>query len=382
MQYSDYYTQMAESGCYREHVAGDLRSFRYPHLLDFEEHFSFQKDRLYWRFIPAKEEADTLSLLRKIAAEDITVYEFLSPAAREIHRKDMTGQKSNEVEKQQAFEEICALYANRQTDFPVVTANRQCLKDMPVRRGFEAVAALYADLADVPVWMVCLKQEKEGQLPFPYGSMLKGTDLVFTDENALNHGQDFLHALYHLKEGIPGVNGDNLSVQEWWADVPALYAMQLSQGRMGRRIRKKPSPHPIHFTDYIYLRAFLGQAFVEEGSSALAHPVFSIIEPSIRLMMYALEQCGRADSFGERIHILADAVLADHTRELEGCFDTVFGAGSFRAVYDTYGIYEKYTIACRFADPKRLDRILFDGEPLLPCMREDIDLERYWKDCL
>ena len=378
MEYSVYYAQKMQEGCYLEHTAGDLQNFRYPHLLLFEKDFSFQKERLYWQFVPAENETGISSVLRRIAAEDITVYEFLLPSAREIHFKDMTGEKSTEAEKQQAFEEVCTLYENREKDFPEVQFRKICLGDIPVRRGFEAVAALYENLVKVPVWMVCLKQA--GPLPFPYGSMLKGTDLVLTDENAFNFGQDFLHALYHLKEGIPGVCNDNLFVQEWWADVPALYAMQLEKGRMGRRIRKKPSPHPIHFTDYIYLRAFLGQAFVKEGSTTSAHPVFGMIEPAIRLMMYALEQCGRADDFGDRIRILSDAVLADRTEELTSCFDMVFGEGSFTAIYDTYGIYEKYERAKRFADSKQLDKILFETGPLLPYIRKDIDLERLWKD--
>ena len=395
--YQSYYEEQSARSVYRRHLAGDVSCFRYPHLEKVKNAFRYHPELKYWKFSVPDEtledgmEAD--ALIREIGAEDITLYEFLVPEAKRLHGLDMAGVVPTQEEKQTAFEGVCRLYEERKRCFPSVTMETVTPASLKVRRGFEAVAELYEDLADVPVHMVTLNLPGKSRAgtPFPFGSMLKGTDLVYTDGNQMNYGQDLLHALYHLKEGIPGNGDDNLFVEEWWADVPSLYAMQLAKGRMARRIRLRPSPHPIHFTDYIYLRAFLGQAFVpENGASenapdAALHPLFGVIEPSVRLMIYAMVNSGKIQSDEELIRILADAVLKDETQKLQHLFELSFGKGSFAAVYDTYGIYEKLEKAAAFADRKLLDEILF-GETVLPdlfpsCPNSE-DIERIWKDPL
>ena len=416
--YQSYYEKRSSQGAYQRHLAGDVSCFRYPQLEEMKNAFRYQAERKYWQFVfpgmfsgsadgfpmdpdlalPEGEECP--ALLRKIGAEDITLYEFLVPEAKLLHGLDMAGAASSYEEKQAAFEGVCGLYAQRQALFPDVTMETVTLSSLQVRRGFEAVAELYKDLADVPVRMVTLRfpdinritDKKRKCTPFPFGSMLKGTDLVFTDGNRMNFGQDLLHALYHLREGIPGAGDDNMFVEEWWADVPSLYAMQLAKGRMARRKRLRPSPHPIHFTDYIYLRALLGQAFVAVGPAAsgsenaedgLLHPLYRVIEPSIRLMLYVMQNSGKVRSDEEMVRILTDAVLKDETQRLQQLFELTFGEGSFAAVYDTYGIYEKLERAARFADRKLLDDILFGDAvvpDLLPPCPDCGDIERIWKD--
>ena len=398
--YQHYFENRSDGGFYRKHLAGDTSCFRYPHMEAFEGAFTYREDLQYWQFShgtgilgeyaePLHKNVQDPDLLRRIGAEDITLYEFLVPEAKKIHAFDMAGVVSSEEAKQVAFEGVYKLYEEREDAFPTVKLQTVTLSGVPVRPGFQPVADLYWDLANVPVQMVTVETEKTGamrgdSLPFPFGSMLKGTDLVFTDGNPLNFGQDLLHALYHLKEGIPGIQEDNLYVEEWWADVPSLYAMQLAKGRMARRKRLRPSPHPIHFTDYIYLRALLGQAFAPETEPAAAlHPVFRVIEPSIRLMLYALANSNKIRSEEELIRILADAVLRDEMQGLTDSFETVFGPGSFEGIYDTYGIYEKLDRAARYADRKQLENIFFGGEALpdlLPPSSGTEDIERIWKD--
>lgn len=207
--------------------------------------------------------------------------------------------------------------------------------------------------------------------------MLKGTDVVLTDGSALNFGQDIVHALYHLHEGIPGIGDDNCYVRELWAPVPAFYALQLAEGRLSRRIRLKPSPHSIHFTDYIFLRAYLSQGFANASAGeAVAHPAYAVIEPAIRLMVSVLDQ----KSAWDRNRILSDAVLADKDDELVSCFECLYGEGSFAAIFDTYALYDKRRRALEFVEERILDGIMFKGEALLPTDMPSEVVERIWKD--
>lgn len=398
--FRSYYEAGLAKEAYITHTAGDVSGFRYPHLGSFERYFRYDPRWKYWQFDPAltgSEPGGETDLLRRYGAEDITLWEFLVPEAKKLHTLDMGGVSALDEEKQAAFEAVKTAYAQREIRFPGMRAQTFALRDLPVRKSFQPVAALYEDLADIPVRMITVEAgELSGASPFPFGSMIKGTDLCFTDGNAMNFGQDFLHSLYHLKEGIPGVNDDNLYVEEQWADVPALYAMQLAAGRMARRKRLRPSPHPIHFTDYIYLRALLGQAFAGEadisgtepaGSGAAAagllHPIYGVIAPSIRLMICGLIESGAVQEEQDIVRILADAVLEDQTDELVRSFERVFGEGSFAGVYDTYSIYDKFDRALQFAPKTKLNRVLFGDQedfPVLPPHMGRADTERIWRD--
>ncbi len=371
MNYQDYLSLKKTDGSFIPHNAGDTKTFRYPHLEHFQRYFSYNKQMEYWQFTPGKG-TDTADAAGKIAREDITVYEFILPAARKLHFLDMAGVRYPEDDCEEAFRQVSELYQGKETGFPKAVFQTVYLKNLAIKKGFEYLQRLYQDLIDVPIHVLTLESVPQ----FPFGSVLKGTDLLVTDGSPMNFGQDILHILYHLKEGIPGQSSNNCFVQEIWAPVPALYALQLSEGRMSRRKRIVVSPHIIHFTDYIYLRAYLGQAFVQSDKEETIHPIYRIIEPSIQPIMYAL----RDQATFDRIRILADAVLEDKPEELISEFDKHFGKGSFSDVYGTYSIYEKYELMTHWIDPKKAEEIFFESPSLLPgsCSREQI--LSIWKD--
>lgn len=369
-------------GNYIEHNAGDVSSFRYPHARQLASSFAFDEGLKYWRLRVEGVTDGGLSAARALAVEDITLYEFLSPAARRIHCLDMVGLTADEELREQAFDEVSCLYERREKLADCLELHSVRLTDISSREGFGVLSDLYQQIADVPVRVLTVDASKTGVtareavVPWPFGSVLKGTDIVVTDGNPLNLGQDLLHALYHLQEGIPGVDDDNCFVRELWAPVPALYALQLAEGRLSRRRRLRPSPHPIHFTDYIYLRAYLGQGLARPVADPYAHPAYAVIEPSLRLMFHAL-----ADKDAEARHrILADAVLCDRHSALVDCFERRFGEGSFAAIYDTYDLYDKYQRALMYVDERELDRIMFEDGRLIPSDVPMGIVERLWKE--
>ena len=357
MDFRDYLKSKRSEGAFTVHNAGDTTGFRYPHLEHLSHDFRYVTDLSYWAADPEAGSEALHAAIRGFAAEDITVWEFLSPAARRIHLFDMTGASYGDELRQQAFTEVKSMYEHRESRFPQSEFHEVRLSDLAVRSGFEYVMELYDDIRDVPIRMLTLKDVPM----FPFGSVLKGTDIVITDGRPLNFGQDMLHALYHIKEGIPGMHGNNCDVEETWAAVPALYALQLAEGRMSRRRRLKPSPHLIRFTDYIYLRAYLGQAFAPDGCGAM-HASYSIIEPSVRIMISSLANKTEYD----RNRILAQAVLEDKTDELIDCFERRYGNGSFSEIYGTWSLYDKYDLALKYISKKELDEIMFEGRDLLP----------------
>lgn len=375
--FREYLKRAKLTGQFLEHNAGDTLSFRYPHAERFRCSFDYDDALKCWRLANTElQESGRLSGLSGVAAfaaEDITVYEFLSPSARCIHCLDTIGVPYGDDLRERAFSEVLALYEGRDERFPNIVVDSVRAVDLPVREEFSYLRELYSDVAQTPIRIVT----HDVAAMWPFGSVLKGTDLVLTDGGALNFGQDIVHALYHLHEGIPGINGDNCFVREIWAPVPALYALQLSEGRLSRRVRLKPSPHPIHFTDYIFLRAYLGQGFANAAAeNTVAHPAYAIIEPAIRLMVSALDR----KSAWERNRILSDAVLADRVDELVSCFERRYGKGSFAAIFDTYALYDKRRFALEFVEEDVLDDIMFAGEVLLPTDVPREVVERIWRD--
>ena len=375
MRYLDYLEKARSRKAFAEHIAGDVGSFRYPHASSFESLFRYDGELRCWLSDAESGEGEHATCpLRAFAAEDITAYEFLSPAARQIHCLDMICIPYSEDLRERAFSEVCSLYEDRNNVFGKANVRTARAADLPVREEFSYLHDLYHGVEQVPIRFV----QFGGCETWPFGSVLKGTDVVIADENALNFGQDMLHALYHLNEGIPGVNDDNCFVREIWAPVPALYALQLAEGRLSRRIRLKPSPHPIHFTDYIFLRAYLGQGYapVDAGNACSAHPALAVVEPSIRLMNSALGEVSAWD----RNRILADAVLADKVDELIVRFEQRYGPGSFSAIFDTYALYDKRRRALEYVGEAELDEIMFGGPALIPTDVSPETVERLWKD--
>lgn len=350
---------------YIEHIAGDTSGFRYPHLSKWERCFIYDEKRQIFMF------KGTENGLKEIASEDITTYEFVVPEARKLHLSDMLSCPYTEKDKQIAMNAVYETYKNRKEIFDKAETKTIMVKDFPIKTGYEYIKEIYADYMDTPINIVFMDNAE-----FPFGSILKGTNIIITNKNQYNLGQDILHMLFHLKEGIKGQNGDNMSVKEIWAPVPELYALQLTKGRMARRIRLSPSPHPIHFTDYIYLRAYLGQAFLPDGNTDKPHPVYSFIEPAIQLIFKALENLEEYD----RNRILSDAVLLDRTEELTNRFNDYFGKESFTDIFDQYTLYDKYKLVGKYILEKEVQRIMFPRKLILDTgINKDVIYEHWRK---
>lgn len=364
MGYRDRYAEAENEGRYIRHVAGDVSSFRYPHLEKWSHLFAYDSGLQLFVYEGSDEE------LRQIAAEDITTYEFITPEARKLHVSDMLAFEVTEEDREAAFDSVLRCWANRKQLFSDTEIRTICPRDMYMRPEFRYIGEIYRDQMDIPVKVVTVKGGR-----FPFGSVLKGTNIIITDGNECNLAQDMVHMLFHLREGIAGPDNDNMYVEEIWANVPDLYALQLLKGRMARRIRKRTSPHPIHFTDYIYLRAFLGLAFTPEKTADRLHPVYGVIEPALRPVFRALE--------GERpedlCRIIADAVLLDCAGELVKKFDDCFGSGAFMSIYDQYSLYDKYSLAGKFIKQDELDRMMFGGSRILDTEADEDYVESIWR---
>ena len=104
--YQHYFENRSDGGFYRKHLAGDTSCFRYPHMEAFEGAFTYREDLQYWQFShgtgilgeyaePLHKNVQDPDLLRRIGAEDITLYEFLVPEAKKITSN--RGKKQTEI---------------------------------------------------------------------------------------------------------------------------------------------------------------------------------------------------------------------------------------------------------------------------------------------
>lgn len=361
--YSEIYQNACQNQDYQEHLAGDLSGFRYPHLRNCENLFSFSQKLQTYMY-----HGDDSDIM-KVAQEDITVYEFLSEKARKLHLSDMLGCKYGEEDKEAAMDDLLQTYCNRAEIFKNASVSTVSFADFDLKEGYEYLKELYQELLSTQIKVFTLPKKT-----FPFGSVLKGTNIIITDQNKTNLGQDLVHMLFHLQEGIPGKENDNEYVKEIWADVPKLYAFQLQCGRMGRRIRLKNSPHLIHFQDYIYLRAYLGQCMDLSTPDAL-HPVYRLIEPALQFIFYALKD----KSLYDQNRMIADAILCDKTEELVSEFDACFGVGSFRCIYGTYSIYDKYHLALQFMSKEKVEEIMFKSETRISTTLDPEFVEEFWR---
>ena len=196
------YLKVYEEACqrqeYQEHIAGDITQFRYPHLKAYEKLFEFSPN--IQTFIYKGDDSE----IKNIAQEDITIYEFLSDKARRIHISDMLGCQYQENDKEAAMKDLLETYENRKAIFEASSVMTVTLGDFVIKEGYEFIGELYQNLMSEEIKILTVPQKT-----FPFGSVLKGTNIIITDQNKTNLGQDLIHMLFHLNEGIPGMDHDN-----------------------------------------------------------------------------------------------------------------------------------------------------------------------------
>lgn len=326
------YENFKKKNIYLERNAGDIQTFRYPHLEKYSINFQFDKKNNVFVL-----NNDINVTINGISTNEITVYELLNQTAKKLHLYDFLGYKASFSEKYKAYRSICKDYEKNVKNgkwFYDTKIEKINIKDLLVRNEFSYIKTFINKSKNNDIF-IC-RFENTPSI-FQFGSTLKGTNIVFIDNNDSNYGQEIFHIIYHLEEGIPGFNNDNLNIIEKWADVPYLYLMQLLEGRLVRRVRQKTSPHDIKFLDYVFLRAYIGQAFVDENENPYYHSIYSLIEPSIKLLISSFSN----KDIIKINELLIDGICYDKTDNIKNEFNSKYGEGSYEKIYFDFNLFNR-----------------------------------------
>lgn len=346
---------------YSERIAGDVSEFRYPHLNEVSGNFEYDDDKKTFFLKKAVEETIT-----KISINEITLYELLNQTAKRLHLFDFFGYQATEEEKYKAFQSVCEDYKRNQETgnwnlkFDIQKVD---ISKIEIRDEFEYLKTFIRNSANCIVYFC---KFKDVQTMFQIGGMLKGTNIVFIDSNRASFCQELFHAIYHLEEGIPGVNGDNLNIVEVWGNVDALYLKQLIEGRLSRRIRKNSSPHDIKFLDYVFLRAYIGQAFLKTDETAIFHSAYSLIEPTMKLLFDSMQT-----DIKSKNQIVIDGICYDKTETIKSRFNAKYGEGAYEKVFYDFNLFHRISTIKEICKTQKISyedtlNIMFSSEKLIP----------------
>ena len=360
---------------FQTRIAGDTTTFRYPHLNHLSSYFRY--DSRLKAFI-----LDRLNnkLLSEITINDITTYELLNPEAKRLHLYDFFGFKATDEEKYNAYSSVKKDYLdNKRNGFWKYPCQIKLIniKDIKIRDEFEHLRDFINKSKDSSIIFYLFN---DVDFMFQFGSTLKGTNIVITDDNKANFYQELFHIIYHLEETIPGVDNDNLNIEEIWGNADSLYLKQLLEGRMSRRIRNNTSPHDVKFLDYVFLRAYIGTAFAEPNEELCFHSAFSLIEPTIKLLIACLK-----GDIKNKNRIIIDAICYDKTTELKESFNQVFGDGAYEKVFYDFSLFHRLETIKALCNEKGINydavlNIMFSNEHLVPTVI-DSDIVRYiWEN--
>lgn len=364
-------TKYEREGSYYERIAGDVSEFRYPHLSKVSENFEY--DAEIRTFFLKRQIKETIN---QIATNEITLYELMNQTAKRLHLYDFFGYKATNEEKYNAFKAVLEDYNQNQQngkwnlDFEIEKVN---IANMPIRKEFEHLKSFIRKSVTSDVYFCKFKGVN---LMFQFGSTLKGTNIVFVDDNKANLCQELFHAIYHLEEGIPGVNDDNMNILEVWGNVDALYLKQLTEGRLARRIRKNTSPHDIKFLDYVFLRAYIGQAFLKEDEIATFHSAYALIEPTVKLLVNSMKEETKNAQ-------IIDGICYDKTDEIKKNFNKKYGEGAYEKIFYDFNLFHRMTSICEICDKQNISyenvlSIMFGEDNLLPTVIDSKVVKVIW----
>ena len=364
-----------EKHCFQTMVAGDISRFRYPHMWEIEDNFKFDED--INSFI-LKDDED--SVLSTMAMNDIRVYELMNPTAAKLHLYDIFGYEASEYEKLYAYTSVRNDYLanknNKAWSWPH-SIKKVSVKDLKIKDEFEYLNTFINKSKDCDIYFYEFRKPIN---MFLFGSTLKGTNVAITDDNKANYYQELFHMIYHLEESIPGFNDDNMNILEIWSNPDSLYLKQLLEGRFSRRIRNCPDPHKIITLDYIFLKAYLGTAFAKEDEKICFHSAFSLIEPTIKLLMYTIP-----GNIKDKNKVIIDAICFNKYDELINSFDNVFGVGAYRKVFYDCKLFNRLNTIKNLCKERRINYnsildIMFSEEELVPTIINNDVVKYIWEN--
>lgn len=364
-----------ERGTYLTRIAGDITKFRYPHLEGLSESFEYNPDKKI--FFLKNNQVD--SIISKIATNEITVYELLNKEAKKLHLYDFFGYKATDEVKYNVFKSIQSDYLENQKngkwnlEYEIERVN---FSDLIIKKDFEYLRSFIKKSKDCEVYFCKFKDSNLNT--FQFGSTLKGTNIVFVDGNKANFCQELFHSIYHIEEGIPGRNNDNMNIMEVWGNVDALYLKQLTEGRLSRRIRNNITPHDIKFLDYVFLRAYIGTAFLKEKDFAIFHSVFALIEPTIKLLMETMEK-----DIKVRNSIIIDGICYDNTEILKQGFNNYYGDCAYESIFYDFNLFHRMVTINKICKQKGISynniiNIMFNEESLVPTIISSDVVKEVW----
>ncbi len=364
-----------EAGCYQVRIAGDISKFRYPHLDHLAPMFKFD-NHLKSFMLKAGQE----NVLSEITTNDITTYELLNPQAKRLHLYDFFGFKPSKQEKYQAFFSVKNDYLINQKNKSWMRPHKIekiSIKDVKIKDDFEYLKTFIRKSKDCEVYFYEFQNVDN---MFQFGSTLKGTNIVITDNHKSNFYQELFHIIYHLEETIPGVNNDNLNIVETWGNADALYLKQLLEGRISRRVRKNNSPHDVKFLDYVFLRAYIGTAFAPEDENLYFHSAFALIEPTVKLLMYCINGDIRYKN-----KVIIDSICFDKTDELKTSFNKKFGEGSYEKVFYDFKLFNRLKTIQTLCRNRNINfdevlKVMFDAQSLVPTVVESDVVKYIWEN--
>ena len=108
------------------------------------------------------------------------------------------------------------------------------------------------------------------------------------------------------------------------------------EGRLARRIRNNTSPHDIKFLDYVFLRAYIGQAFLPENEQATFHSAYALIQPTVKLLVNSMEQATKNTQ-------IIDGICYDKTDEIKKNFNKKYGEGAYEKIYYDFNLFHRMT---------------------------------------
>ncbi len=369
--------QYEQNMLYQKRIAGDISSFRYPHLNHLASKFEF--DNRLGSFM-LKPDVDVNAVISEITTNDITTYELLNQQAKQLHLYDFFGFKPSDEEKYDAFfsvqSDYCANKNNKSWNKPY-KVEKYTVGDIKIRDDFEYLTTFINKSKGTPVYFY---KFQDVDSMFQFGSTLKGTNIVIIDDNKANFYQELFHVIYHLEETVPGVNNDNLNIEEIWGNADALYLKQLLEGRLSRRIRKNVSPHDVKFLDYVFLRAYIGTAFAEDKEQLYFHCAFALIEPTMKLLFHCID-----GDIKHKNKVIIDSICFDKADELKSAFNKKFGKNAYERVFYDFNLFNRLKTIQKLCQEKNIKyddvlNIMFSNKHMVPTVLDSNSVRYIWEN--
>lgn len=366
-----------QNGGYQKRIAGDVSSFRYPHFNHLASMFEF--DKHIGSFI-LRPNINVESVISEIATNDITTYELLNQQAKRLHLYDFFGFKSSGQERYDAFSSVKHNYEinNERKSWNLPHKIKKIpIKDVKIKDNFEYLNTFINKSKNATVYFY---EFQDVDSIFQFGSTLKGTNIVIIDDNKANFYQELFHIIYHLEETIPGVNNDNLNIEEIWGNADALYLKQLLDGRLSRRIRKNTSPHDVKFLDYVFLRAYIGTAFAKDNEALQFHCAFALIEPTVKLLFHCID-----GDIKHKNQVIIDSICFDKTDELKSAFNKKFGKNAYERVFYDFNLFNRLKTIRILCQEKNISyddilNIMFCHQHMVPTNFDSNFVRHIWEN--